>query len=464
MGSPADAADLRSRAQVRRWGSKAAHGLTRRSQPPPTPFHDLRTMRRLRNAWAVVRTNGLASKSRDTRKRVAEFEPDAATHLKRISDQLRRGRFHFQKATGIPIEKKTAGSYRPIVVAPVENSVVQRALLDVLTDQPGIERFLASSTSFGAVRTRGVPQAIAAAARAIRDGFVYYVRSDIASFFMNIDRARALAQIADAVGDVRLMEVLEPATATELANLAQLRNAGHAHLFPTHDVGVAQGCALSPLLGNVLLHEFDVAMNGAGIICLRYVDDVLILGRELRRVRKALRSAKDRLGKLGLDLYDPDEAPDKAEAGHCTDSGLEFLGCMVSYRSIRPTRKKRHELVETVKDIFRESYKAMADPLALRDREAAIAQTLLKVNNVVQGWGNQYAFCNDRGGMQDLDRKIDELVTSYLRGCARRRELLPADRAADDWRRLLGVHLLADSKHTPIIKSPSQQGQHDSTQ
>ena len=54
---------------------------------------------------------------------------------------------------------------------------------------------------------------------------------------------------------------------------------GYVHDFQSGDIGVAQGNSLSPLLGNLLLKDFDSAMNSLpNIRCIRFIDDFIILG------------------------------------------------------------------------------------------------------------------------------------------------------------------------------------------
>ena len=72
------------------------------------------------------------------------------------------------------------------------------------------------------------------------------------------------------------MALFRQAIHVELSNLAALRE--HADRFPTEDIGVAQGSALSPLLGNIILADFDQRMNDGECRCLRYIDDFIVLG------------------------------------------------------------------------------------------------------------------------------------------------------------------------------------------
>jgi hypothetical protein len=68
------------------------------------------------------------------------------------------------------------------------------------------------------------------------------------------------------------------------------------------EVGTPQGGALSPLLANVYLHEFDVAMVKRGHQVVRYADDLVILCWAEGEARRALADAERVLSSLRLRL------------------------------------------------------------------------------------------------------------------------------------------------------------------
>lgn len=85
-------------------------------------------------------------------------------------------------------------------------------------------------------------------------------------------------------------------------------------------VGTVQGGALSPLLCNIYLHEFDLAMTRAGLRLVRYADDFLICCHTETEARAAMALAARKLAELGLQMH-----PDKTRITRF-DQGLEFLG------------------------------------------------------------------------------------------------------------------------------------------
>jgi len=391
--------------------------------------------------------SGLKSKSEKTRNIIKNFSNDSERHISRISRQLRDQIFKFDKSDGILLPKPNQ-NFRPIVKASVKNRIVQRSILDVLQEDSNIQKYFINDSSFGGIEDQGVPEAIRVTYETILNGAQYYIRSDIQEFFRNIPREIVLSKIKDEIDDPIFNDLLIKATDVELSNLNILGK--YKHLFPIFDIGVAQGCCLSPLLGNILLNEFDIRMNDRGIRCLRYIDDFLILGKSRSKVFTAFKSAQEILKQLNLRAYDPLSDKAKSDFGY-TANGLKFLGCEVLKGLIRPDRKSCFRLIEKVKNNFNNSLESMKTPIKckLKDKRS-FAETLSMVDNIVFGWGNQYYFCNDTQLLEHIDNKIDKLLREYIIDY---NKLINSKYSTDNVnkRRLLGVHLLSDIKLKPII-------------
>ena len=87
-------------------------------------------------------------------------------------------------------------------------------------------------------------------------------------------------------------------------------------------MGTPQGGALSPLLANVYLHEFDVVIGKRGYPIVRYADDFVILCRDEGGARRALADAEKVLASLRL-------RPSPAKTRIVPfDEGFSFLGAV----------------------------------------------------------------------------------------------------------------------------------------
>jgi RNA-directed DNA polymerase len=90
--------------------------------------------------------------------------------------------------------------------------------------------------------------------------------------------------------------------------------------FGPRPIGAVQGGALSPLLANIYLHEFDQTLVQAGLHLVRYADDFVICCPDEKSAQRALELAGRKLAELRLTLH-----PGKTRVTRF-DEGLEFLG------------------------------------------------------------------------------------------------------------------------------------------
>jgi RNA-directed DNA polymerase len=256
-----------------------------------SPYEKLRSANLLHNAWQQIYSNGLQSDSKDTRNEVRAFKKNERSYIDRIYRQIHNKKFAFKGNKGVTLGKKK----RPIVLAPVESRIVQRAILDVLQDDPGIQVFLRSNGSYGAIKSfidqrKGVPAAIKDIVQTIQDGADTYYKSDIASFFTKISRGKVIEAISAFIDDQDFLNILDQATNLEVENILSIPEE-HRKFFDYQTVGTPQGCCLSPLLGNILLYEFDTEMNKGNLRCFRYLDDFIILGKGWKPVRGRFENA-----------------------------------------------------------------------------------------------------------------------------------------------------------------------------
>lgn len=427
---------------------------TGRALADPTRLYEsVRKRARLWRAWSEIHRNAISSKSADTRAEAKTFKQEIVRNLDRIARQLQQNRFRFLPQKGVLIPK-ASGRPRPIVMAPIESRVVQRSILDTLQEIPALREVLCAGYNFGGVPGKdfGVPGAIVKVQSAIKE-HPYYLRTDVKSFFERVNRQLAVRGVLRFVEDPKFASLFERAVETEIAEAKKYGPS--IQLFPLHDEGVAQGSCLSPLLCNLLLADLDVRMNDRGIVCIRYIDDILILGRSSQSVLKAFISAHEVLAPLGLECYDPRRPEDKGKAEQgLVRNGLTFLGCELKEYQVRPSRQNRHELLANVKAVFGDSLRLLSDRAGALSTHVSYAESVTLVSKIVQGWANTFGFCTDERLMGSLDAEINGLVDDYTnRAWMLLRQASPLDR-----RRGLGVFAIADRVQplaTKLLKSLS---------
>ena len=423
---------------------------------PQKLYETVRRRRQLWRAWTAVHRNAVSSKSSATRAEARQFADDIARHIDRIARQLQQNRFKFEPQKGVLIPK-SSGKLRPIVIAPIANRIVQRSILDTLQDIPGLRNTLCAGFNFGGVPGHdfGVPGAILKVQSEIAKR-PYYIRTDVKSFFERVDKGLAIEQVLRYTTDHRFAKLFKLAVETEIEDAA--RYGPNAQLFPLYDQGVAQGSCLSPLLCNLLLSDLDVKINDRGIVAIRYIDDILVLGRTPGAVRKAFAAIQAALAPMGLSCYDPSCEEDKSKADEGTvRDGMTFLGCELTGQHVRPSRQNRRVFLSSISAIFGESLKLLDNSRSAQKVHASYAETIVLVGKMVQGWANTFGFCSDERVMGSLDAEINDKVFDYTnRAWGLLRKMSPLDR-----RRGLGVFAIADRVKplsTTLVQSLAQLG------
>jgi retron-type reverse transcriptase len=412
-----------------------------------TLLQQVRKIETLERAWRVIYENGRSSRSIETRREIRDFAANAAARITTLQRQLNRHTFKFMPAKGVAIPKEGKRGIRPLVIAPIESRIVQRAVHDVIMRVSAIREYIESDYSFGGVKKRNgsplaaVPAAIQSVLASIGEGANYVIRSDITSFFINIPKPVVTKIIADAVREPEFVEFFSKAIAVELANLASLRE--RASEFPLYEIGVAQGNSLSPLLGNLLLHKFDQEMNQNGCRCIRYIDDFIILAPNRAAGERQFAHAQILLKQYGLDV-----SPEKTFKGNVA-SGFEFLGIEMVNGAIRPSRQSRRRLVQNVSDLFAVSAKAFRAQRKHGElnRAHSLIRTLAEASEIINGWGKHYFFCNEKNVFSQLDAELDRLIGEYLGAYSAARKVTNEKGG----RRLIGISLLSEISKAPFI-------------
>ncbi|HSF10133.1 MAG TPA: reverse transcriptase/maturase family protein [Nitrospirales bacterium] len=274
---------------------------------------------------------------------------------------MRRKIFSFSGVLGIAPKKKGKTEPRPISLIPTDGRIVQRAILNVLQKQSKLQKYLQVETSFGGIEKRGgVPQAIEKALELIAKGASYYIKSDISKFFTKIPVKEVLNILRRELCDDEFIELLDTSIRLEVKVLSGYEK--YIHFFDFEEFGTPQGCSLSPLIGNILLFEFDNKMNDSNVSCLRYMDDFIVLATSERAANAAFKKAQSLLVKYGLSAYEsgPKVAKAKADKGW-TASRFEYLGVEFDGSLRRPSRSNRNRLLDRIKENIKVSQDVIAE-------------------------------------------------------------------------------------------------------
>jgi ribonuclease HI len=246
---------------------------------------------------------------------------------------------------------------------------------------------------------------------------------------------------------------LEEATVVTLENESALGE--DRIVFPTDSQGVAQGSPLSPLFGNVLLREFDQRFNRTNLICVRFIDDFVLLGTSKEQSQRAFLEARQLLSTMNLKCHDPFDAGvsrEKAQHGN-VNKGFVFLGYDIRPGLRQPSQKARKNLLSNLHRHIQHGRTTISEalnPEVSNPHRQRYVQTLDLLDRVVRGWGDAFAYGNSKDTIDRLDEKVQELLDGFRVWYGR--TLKNADWRAK--RRATGICLLGDIESKSLSELP----------
>jgi RNA-directed DNA polymerase len=267
---------------------------------------------------------------------VKEYGQRLNENLVELHARLKAGSYRHQPIRRVHIPKEQ-GKTRPIGISSVEDKIVQGALREVL-EAVYEQDFMDCSHGFRP--RRRAHDALRALNREVRRGWARYVlEADIVSFFDSIDRKMLMEMLRARIADESLMRLIGKCLHVGVLDDSE---------YSEPDEGTAQGSVLSPLLGNIYLHnvldvwlERDVKPRLRGrCVLVRYADDFIIAFEHRGDAARVMDALHKRMVKHGLTLH-----PEKTRllAFHPPQGGdegkgsatFDFLGFTLYWRRTR---------------------------------------------------------------------------------------------------------------------------------
>jgi hypothetical protein len=403
----------------------------------------------LTRAWQTVSANSRYSSSPYVKDEAKGFAGDEQRRIRSISARLQHGTYKFSRSRGVAITSKgKPGKVRPIVISKVEDRVVQRCLLNAMVHCDALRERAFQPYSFGGIPKKGREElgGVTAAVKQLLDfvhaGATHIMVADIEGFFTKISKAACLELVRSCTTDIRFLKALENAIHVDLENSRQLWK--HKDSFPYGDLGIGQGNCLSPFLGNLILSDFDAAMNEGDCHCIRYIDDIIIVAPSGAAASARFRRAQKLLSHLGMRF-----APAKSsQVPIQVESTFEYLGIEFSKRLLRPSQKSRKSILARTEEVAAQSLQAMRKCKSASefDPTQSIPKTLNRISGMAKGWAHHYAFCNDRRTIESIDELINETFLAYVGKAQKIAEKKERKIAAA----LLGYRGIADVNFKPL--------------
>ncbi|HEX4793790.1 MAG TPA: group II intron reverse transcriptase/maturase [Humisphaera sp.] len=368
----------------------------------------------LKNLWAAwakaARNQGAAGVDGMS---IGQYEREAETNLKWLSEQLRTGQYRPKaiRRTYIP---KADGTQRPLGIPTVVDRIAQGAVRQVI--EPIFEKQFAPQ-SYGFRPGRSARDALRHVWRLLREGHHYVVDADLKSYFDTIPHRRLMEQVQKRVADGRVLKLIESFLE---ANIME----GLSQWTPT--AGAPQGAVLSPLLSNIYLDPLDQQMAASGYAMVRYADDFVILCKTKEQAQAALEAVTAWTAQAGLTLH-----PTKTRIVDSRVEPFEFLG----YRFERGRRFVRNKSLMKLRDTIRAKTK--------RTDGRALPLIIADLNRTLRGWFGYF-----KHSYKTTFPYLDGWVRGRLRSLLRKRQKRKGKARGRDHQRWPNAYFIEQGLYT----------------
>lgn len=314
---------------------------------------------------------------------IAAFDKQWERNLKELQRTLLQGRYQVAPVLRVYIPKASGGK-RPLGIPTLRDRIVQQAVRLVI--EPILEgKFLSSSYGF---RPGKSPRDAHRAVVALREqGYRWVVDCDIQDFFGSVDHQLLLSWVAQDILDKGIFQLIKGWLKAGVMEEGRVRKA---------ITGTPQGGVVSPLLSNLYLHRFDLAMQKRGYRWVRFADDVCVFAKRRDKADRILHYVEEVLGRLKLTLH-----PEKTRI-ITFEEGFIFLGFLFKGKWKIPGEKAIRAFKEKIKLVTR------------RNTPQSREELIQRVNEVVRGWGNFFRYGNSRSVFRKLDSYLRMRIRCFL--------------------------------------------------
>jgi len=321
---------------------------------------------------------------------VKQLESWYSSNWKRLSEDLKAGRYHLRPLREVQLPKPNGGQ-RVLGIPTVKDRLVQQAISQVLTIRYD-NSF--SDHSYGFRPKRSAHGALHKASGYVAQGKRWVVDIDLEKFFDMVNHDRLMWLLGTRIGDRTLLRLIG-----RFLKAGMLKGG----LAEQRVKGTPQGSPLSPLLSNIVLDELDKVLEQRGHSFVRYADDLIILVGSKEAAKRVL-SSTTRLIEERLKLKVNAQKSKIRKPYEVNFLGHSFL----------------HEGKLGLSKQSEARFKAKLKQITKRNRGISLERLVKELNPILRGWLGYFRNARMKGRLGALAGWLNRKIRCFrLKQCKR---------------------------------------------
>ncbi|MBD5343305.1 MAG: hypothetical protein HDR93_08695 [Bacteroides sp.] len=292
-----------------------------------------------------------------------------------LTNYLKNGTYTFSEWTPATQPKKD-GSYRIIIRPSLNDRIVLRAISSYLSKKLKKDFSLVDEISFAYQKGKGVRDALLQLKSIYHDGNVI-LKIDICKFFDNINKDKIIELLQGYNIDTFVNTLVINSLTPKLRN-NEYTDGARVQI----ENGIPQGNAISAILSNLFLLEFDKKTKDMQYRMVRYADDIIFVCKTIDEAIDILTWAQNYLIKeRGLTIHPLDSKRNSKTKilQNLKKNRLTYLGVEFDGVRLIPTKECQYKLVHKILKILK------SEELGTNDR-------IQGIKTCIAQWCGFYAF------------------------------------------------------------------------
>ncbi|MDE6492913.1 MAG: reverse transcriptase/maturase family protein, partial [Lactobacillus sp.] len=243
-------------------------------------------------------------------------------------------------------QKKDDGGVRPIISPPINDRILLKALSNYCSSKLKSRFAKVDDISFAYQKGKGTRDALVKLKSLFKPGNVI-VKIDIQKFFNNINKEILINLLEKLDLDEYAKSLIDKSLAPTL-----FHNEAYDLALESIQNGIPQGSAVSDILSNLYLLEFDETCKEKKLRLIRYADDMIIIVDNEREAYEVLYFVEDYLNKKrGLSIHPLSKGGKTAIYLLPQRPALTYLGVVFDGNRLLPSIKCQAILSNKIKSI-----------------------------------------------------------------------------------------------------------------